>query len=301
MNEPRFQFDTPAARRAYKLATIFMDKSTDVHKECIVDFARVLKRELKPCFITTHRTKHLKQEKMWGEYHNLRTSKGFATKWQSFLDHLENTEMSPCAAFIQHITHEVFKKMIQVEYPLPASTNKTLPLLTDVEVNALRYVAGYVCRTLHDRLKSSNVEGKEVMVLYLSDLNGSDKSGDGEEWINAINRGGLWQVNEEVFQTFMIIEEIVREELCLEKCVYETKKAQIIEKVMTNDDVLHQWSFCMSDAGENVSNAILHKVVELYITIRGFAFASSCVELYKQSSKKALSKKKALRTELNVS
>ena len=68
------------------------------------------------------------------------------------------------------------------------------------------------------------------MVIYLSDLNGSDRSG---EWINAINRGGLWQVNEEVFQTFMIIEEIVREELCLEKCVYETKKAQIIEKVLT--------------------------------------------------------------------
>ena len=44
-----------------------------------------------------------------------------------------------------------------------------------------------MCRTLHDRLKSSNVEGKEVMVLYLSDLN---RSGDGEEWINAINRGG---------------------------------------------------------------------------------------------------------------
>ena len=300
LNEPRFQFDTPAARRAYKLATIFVEKST-VYKESIVDFARVLEEELKTCFITTHRTKHLKQEKMWGEYHKLRTSEDFATKWQSFLNHLENTEMPPCAAFIQHITHEVFKKMIQVEYPLPAPTNKTLPLLTDIEVNALRYVAGYVCRTLHDRLKSSNAEGKEVMVLYLSDLNGSDKSGDGEEWINAINRGGLWQVNEDVFQTFMIIEEIVREELCLEKCVYETKKAQIIQKVVTNDDVLHQWSFCMSDAGENVSNAILHKVVELYITIRGFAFASSCVELYKQSSKKALSKKKALRTELNVS
>ena len=76
---------------------------------------------------------------------------------------------------------------------------------------------------------------------------------------------------------------------------------QIIEKVLNNDDVLHQWSFCMPDAGENASNAFLCKVVELYITICGFAFASSCVELYKQSSKIALSKKKALRTELNVS
>ena len=81
MNKPRFQFDTPAARRAYKLATIFVEKSTDVYKESIVDFARVLEEELKTCFITTHRTKHLKQEKMWGEYHKLRTSKDFAIKW----------------------------------------------------------------------------------------------------------------------------------------------------------------------------------------------------------------------------
>ena len=87
----------------------------------------------------------------------------------------------------------------------------------------------------------------------------------------------------------------------LEKCVYETKKAQIVEKVMASDDVLHQWSFCMSDAGEFISHTILRKVAKLYITIRGFAFASSCVELYKQSCKKALSKKKALRTELSFS
>ena len=34
-----------------------------------------------------------------------------------------------------------------------------------------------------------------MLVLYLSDINGSDKNGDGEEWINAINHGCLWQVN----------------------------------------------------------------------------------------------------------
>jgi len=70
-------------------------------------------------------------------------------------------------------------------------------------------------------------------------MNGSDKSGDGEDWINAINRGGLWQVNDEVFQTFLTIEELVRKELCLGKCTFDTKKDQIIEKVVTNDDVLH--------------------------------------------------------------
>ena len=135
--------------------------------------------------------------------------------------------------------------MIKVQFPPTTAASKTFPLIIDIEVNALHYVAGYVCRTLHDRLKTSSMEEKEVLVLYLSDMNGSDmngsdKNGDGEEWINTINRGGLWQVNEEVFQTFLTIEELVREELCLDKCTFDARKQQIIEKVTTNDDVLHQ-------------------------------------------------------------
>ena len=131
-------------------------------------------------------------------------------------------------------------------------------------------------------------------------MNGSDKNGDGEEWINAINRGGLWQVNNDVFQTFLTIEELIREELCLEKCLFDARKQQLIEKVISNDDVLHQWSFCVSDAEESIANVLLQKVVELFLNIRSFAFASSYVGLYKQANKKTLSKKKALRTKLNT-
>ena len=40
---------------------------------------------------------------------------------------------------------------------------------------------------------------------------------------------------------------------------------------------------------------VLKMMVELYVTIRGFAFASSCIELYKVAHKKKLQKSKALR------
>jgi len=124
----------------------------------------------------------------------------------------------------QHVTHQVFKQIIKVQFQPTIALSKTASLLTDIEVNTLRYVAGYVCCTLHDHFKVSSVEGKDV---YLSDLNGS---GDGEEWINAINCGGLWQVNDEVFQTFLTMGELFREELCLEKCTFDTRKEAIIDK-----------------------------------------------------------------------
>ena len=297
LKEPRFKLENEAAKTAYQLACVILE-SKDAYQESIIRFTNAFEEKLKTCFITTHKTKKLKQEKMWGQYHQLRTSQQFLSDWKNFLS--EITEIVPSAAFIQHVTHEVFKQIIKVQFPPTTAASKTLPPLTDIEVNALRYVAGYVCRTLYNHLKTSSVEGKEVLVLYLSNMNGSDKNGDGEEWINAINRGGLWQVNDDVFQTFLTIEELIREELCLEKCLFDARKQQLIEKVISNDDVLHQWSFCVSDAEESIANVLLQKVVELFLNIRGFAFASSCVELYKQANKKTLSKKKALRTKLNT-
>ena len=139
LNEPRFKFETQAAITAYQLASVVL-QSRDVHQDRIIRFANALEETLKTCFITTHRTNKLKQEKMWGQYHHLRTSEKFLSDWKTFLS--EVTEIVPSAAFIQHVTHEVFKQMMQVQFPPTTGASKTLPLLTDIEVNALRYVAG---------------------------------------------------------------------------------------------------------------------------------------------------------------
>ena len=79
---------------------------------------------------------------MWGQYHNLRTSEEFLLEWKRFLSKM--TEIVPCSAFIQHATHQVFK---QVQFQPTIAPSETAPLLTDIEINALRYVASYVCRT----------------------------------------------------------------------------------------------------------------------------------------------------------
>ena len=62
--------------------------------------------------------------------------------------------------------------------------------------------------------------------------------------------------------------------------------------------ILHQWSFCMPDAEESISNILMKKVVELFVNIHGFAFASSsCAELYKQANKKECLKSIAHQTQ----
>lgn len=52
----------------------------------------------------------------------------------------------------------------------------------------------------------------------------------------------------------------------------------LIDKVMCNDEMIFIWSMlCQID--DSVGNIVLQMSVELYVTVRGFAFTKSCMEL----------------------
>ena len=53
-----------------------------------------------------------------------------------------------------------------------------------------------------------------------------------------------------------------------------------------------------AEAEDETSKAVLQQIVDLYITIRGFGFASSCLEMYKQTQHKTTQKTRALHSEL---
>ena len=63
---------------------------------------------------------------------------------------------------------------------------------------------------------------------------------------------------------------------------------------MKNEELLFQWTLVTANFDNKVGKEILRKLSELYLTVRGFAFANSCMEMYKQRSKKQLQKPKAL-------
>ena len=81
----------------------------------------------------------------------------------------------------------------------------------------------------------------------------------------------------------------------------KNSKEKIIKSIVENEEVLFEWCMISSDADEPESNELLHMIVELYVTIRGFSFASSIVEMYKKRSKKVLQKGKGFRKELFTS
>ena len=162
-------------------------------------------------------------------------------------------------------------------------------------------MAGYVCRKIQDQVKASSDGKKEAILLCLSELQKEtsvdDINNDEVHWIDRIDRGGLWHVNENTFTLFFIIEVEIRHHFT--ERVPENndeKKEKILHSLYMDEDLQHHWAQMLSTTHhENIRLMLLQRIIHLYVTIRGFAFTNSCLELYKQRHSTSIQKSKALR------
>ena len=122
---------------------------SDENYQRLSTFFRVLAVRLGACFASKWSTLQLKKEKMWGAYHRLRTADSFVSDWSVSG---KSVQCKAFPAFYQYITHHIFKTLIKTAYPVRVSVHDESPdrPLTSEEQNALRYVAGYVVRKLHN-------------------------------------------------------------------------------------------------------------------------------------------------------
>ena len=80
------------------------------------------------------------------------------------------------------------------------------------------------------------------MLLFMSELNGDEWNEERgtEEWVNSIDRGGLWHVKDDTYQLFYLMEEDIRKYLLVSasKSFDETTKAGILASLFSNEDLL---------------------------------------------------------------
>ena len=65
-------------------------------------------------------------------------------------------------------------------------------------------------------------------------------------------------------------------------------KSYLTRMVVQDDDALFYW--CMAGFDQDDNERCLQFIVNKWITIRGFSFASSIMEIYKQENKKGTGK-----------
>ena len=298
LQDEGFQVESLHSQTALKTARFLSEWCKDEkNKPKLHNFSHILVTRLKACFASKHKTFQLKRERMWGAYHRLRSSETFHKDWKDFVD--ESVGLKGYPVLYQFVTHIIFKKLIKAQYPLSDSTAESPDRpLTYQEQNALRYVSGYVIHKLRHRFEKSHHPKKTDMILFLFEFAGDELCGNTEEWINSIDRGGLQHVNDLTYNLFVTIEEEIRRLLTLGCNKEDFKKETTTKAVFESNDVLFTWCLLSAGISDDIATVVLHEIVELYVTIRGFAFVTSCLELYKQEHKKTLQKKRALRSQL---
>ena len=113
------------------------------------------------------------------------------------------------------------------------------------------------------------------------------------DWVTLVDRGGLIHVSDTMYMVFQSMEL----EFCQQFTVNtnETHKDVLLEKILTNEDLLSYWSMTSVNWVKEESTELLKMIAEQWITIRGFSSASEFVEMFKKQNKKTVEKSKGIR------
>ena len=173
--------------------------------------------------------------------------------------------------------------------------------MTSEDANVVRYAAGYVCQKVYNKIEEPRRLNKDELLKSIIDLVDADRGQEPSPslttaCIKEVDRGGLWQVKEGTFMLFQAMEEEVREHFRMGKVstMGEGYRASVVKNIIENEDVAFYWSLLSTDISNDDADALLLMLVELWVTIRGFSFASGWIELYKQENKKTLQHSKSL-------
>ena len=156
-----------------------------------------------------------------------------------------------------------------------------------------------------DEFAQSILQTIEKSVRTSMAVNGDESSLEAYtlEWSRKLNRGGLFEVNDETYRFFREVEVKMQSILMavLKRSVAASGQKQvIIDTVASDDDVQFFWALLTCDIQrEEDAITLLKDIVELWLTIRGFSVAGAWLEQHKQKSRTNSRKSKGLRKKLS--
>ena len=286
------------------------------HQAEAATFSEQLKKELLTIVNEQAKCSFAKREKMWSKYHSFRISENFVKVWSEFL-YPVILDVPADKIMAQFVTQDLFEMIIKEHVPSKATAvpseeqNKLQP--TTEELNALRYAAGYVLRSITAKYTSGHSCFKDDILICLTEMEAKlDDEDDAlswtKEWTMRLDRGKLIKVSNIFYALVLAIEMQVH-------CYFNNTtvaqlsatdeqmlpKDQVIAAVMEDDDVQFYWTMMTVDLEEEANQELLQGITGLWVTIRGFSFTKSWLQMYqatKHSEDAKDTKKKGLRKKL---
>ena len=204
---------------------------------------------------------------------------------------------------------EIIKGFLTAKSPSQEPVADALEVtFTKDEMNALRYVAGYVPHKLLRKHEVKDDQRSDEFTTCLGNMAVVGESCDlfeyTKEWLEKVNRGGLFPVNDETFTFFVSVEKVVRRVLtALVTNVSQdvNLKQEVVQKASQDADVQFYWTLLSQDiSSEEDAVMLLNEILNLWVTIRGYSLAASWVENYKSTNKRTTQKSVGLRKSLNT-
>ena len=130
------------------------------------------------------------------------------------------------------------------------------------------------------------------------------------EWVDKVNRGGLFDVSDEAYNLFVAIEVAMQDRLTrhLQSRSFLSPpsdtggKEIIVDHVVSDYDVQFHWSMLSVDIPDSKdSSELLRHIIELWLTIRGYGISKAWMEDYKSIVNISIKGKKSLRRCLRTS
>ena len=298
LDDPAFSI-SPLSAHTRKLAEKLLTWIA-INQEVSQEFQKEVTSELTKCIRIAGKKNACGKEsrgKTWSAYHSLRISQSYTTLWNTFIS---RTISEPCPLLCQYVGHFIFKELLKKHHPVPQVVSKATQFdPTYEEINGIRYAAGWVVRAVGKKVKKLALLEKKDLEACLCTL--VDDTGDefmeSQEWSNTIDRGGLTKVNNLTFELFAMMEKAFRSMICTSHPVLQIP-AECAQEIKADEDVQFVWCLTSPDWTEASSTALLDMLVDEWIKIRGFSYASSCVEKYKAEQRKTTQKRKGLRKQL---
>ena len=301
LKDDGFCIQSEPARRARFLAEKYLEWcKKDENERVFQSFSDELVMGLQGCF-TSKPTVKVRQKRIWESYFKYRSSSKFVQKWNDHLSPIGGPGPSS-PIFYQFVTDVIMEEMIKIHFPVTTEQRECSATLDYEEHNAIRYTAGYVLKALLRKINHSSYPLKEELALCIEELKeeGSAFSHASEEWLKAIDRGGLVHVSDMTYMLFTAMEQALR------PCLVTMEKSaaldikEVSKIIETDENVLFYWSILSVNWEEGAAEALLCMLVERWITLRGFSSASALMEKYKQQCKKNIQKSKGVRKRLQT-
>ena len=213
VSDESFHVQLEPAVTALKQASSVLEWASETENhDTFTDFEAEVTTQLCRCLPeSTRDVKSFQSQRvdMWRSYHSIRTETSFYCLWSQFISKITTSQPEP--TFYQDVTDRLFEAIVTAAFPpRESSVESNLEQnLTYEDANVVRYVAGYVCRKVREKLSHEN---KGELLKCLESLLGSeDESSASADWVDVVDRGGLLHVRKGTYMLFCAMEEEVRE------------------------------------------------------------------------------------------